>query len=796
MALTGRYCANCGTERLSAPLCLVCGANADATSSYVAEDSVSLHEMAIRFRRRQLAAVAIDPLGYDWPDGYMSGKVVQGKRGVPLATLADALGCAWQSLKPLVGKPIGLLTSTKRASIPAYDPDLLMALRTHPAVFASRERRAAHITDRERVQLFWEYYGTVRDYRLHSVRIDGFRSIHSLSFAFDPLTILLGKNGAGKTSILSALSSALLGYGSTPLSRPARLTLALRGGPDATGPSVDLIAACLALGLPADHELLVTPICATILSDATLAGAPNYWHLAVCPESVSMHRRRIEELCPALTSRTKLLAAIFETASHVVDTPEPVLSVPIQGPGISVTVLKSDAETLGQRLLTELAELPDPQFWSLPDESDYQRFCEDAILRRGDVTLPRSDREEVPARSTRIGLEWESDTGELTSAAHAQYLVITGLSVDNPRLRVAVADPGQLDDALRRVQQIYVKHEADTRSTDDLDRAIDVLAMLLRRTGPSATTNRWFSTEPLYAALPLAHLLAVEEVANELAPSFINEEGRILLLPPQHVAAGQVGVGLLDQLGNFTPQEQLPSGVARWVGLLTELALDHELALAKRRQLLFQRDVDIQDFPRSTPLELAQHLKAYLLADRESGHGPSLLIADEPELHLHPSAQEEIVKWCLRISDRWTVVVATHAAPFLRLSPGEGKLIRVVRTPSLGTRTDVLEASFLASLDEMGQDLGLGRERILQLTRGFVVVEGLADKRVLETFGGDMLRRLRLAVVPIHGHLNAAAVVNGEFALALGLPIAAVFDDVTSEGLELLSHDSRAPDFI
>jgi hypothetical protein len=128
------------------------------------------------------------------------------------------------------------------------------------------------------------------------------------------------------------------------------------------------------------------------------------------------------------------------------------------------------------------------------------------------------------------------------------------------------------------------------------------------------------------------------------------------------------------------------------------------------RQLLFEREIDIQDFPRSSPLELAHHLKTYLLADRVSGHGPALLIADEPELHLHPSAQEEIVRWCLKISERWTVVVATHAAPFLRLSPSEGKLIRVVRTPSLGTRTDVLEASFLATLDEIGQELG-------QLTR-------------------------------------------------------------------------------
>jgi putative ATP-dependent endonuclease of the OLD family len=48
---------------------------------------------------------------------------------------------------------------------------------------------------------------------IDSVRISGFRGIHNAEIFLSPLTVLIGQNNAGKTSILKAMQLALGDYG-------------------------------------------------------------------------------------------------------------------------------------------------------------------------------------------------------------------------------------------------------------------------------------------------------------------------------------------------------------------------------------------------------------------------------------------------------------------------------------------------------------------------------------------------------------------------------------------------------
>ena len=67
---------------------------------------------------------------------------------------------------------------------------------------------------------------------------------------------------------------------------------------------------------------------------------------------------------------------------------------------------------------------------------------------------------------------------------------------------------------------------------------ITTLSVLLRQVGPSVLNSLWFSPNAPESALPLGQLLAVESIANELAPRFLTDEGRIVLLD---VPAGPLG---------------------------------------------------------------------------------------------------------------------------------------------------------------------------------------------------------------------------------------------------------------
>lgn len=271
-------------------------------------------------------------------------------------------------------------------------------------------------------------------------------------------------------------------------------------------------------------------------------------------------------------------------------------------------------------------------------------------------------------------------------------------------------------------------------------------------------------------------LVALEQAANQLLPPFA---GAIRL----RTAPGELGYAIPDDqlppdpeahripsvlvYGEELPAELLSSAARRWIGICLELAGAQLLAA------VFPADV-------------------HLTGDYEYRPAPALLspapfrglvVVDEPELHLHPVAQRQIVRWLSdRAQEGSTVVVATHAPSLLALPPGQATIVAVRSSAETGTELRRIDDDLLGQLDGDLAGLGLTRIDWLQAVAGVILVEGKHDRLVLDAFFGPELAASRLQVLPLHGSDNAWALVESEFLGTIGVPQWLLLDN-THQGL-------------
>jgi predicted ATPase len=152
-----------------------------------------------------------------------------------------------------------------------------------------------------------------------------------------------------------------------------------------------------------------------------------------------------------------------------------------------------------------------------------------------------------------------------------------------------------------------------------------------------------------------------------------------------------------------------------------------------------------------------------------------LVLIDEPELHLHPFAQADVVVWINRMAALGIrFVVATHSARLLTVDPTLSTFVRVDRDAE--APISVISADALSVIDDFGDALGMGRDALYAALGGVILVEGLDDQRVLEHFYGGELRRRRLLVLPIDGHKNASNAATAELIARLGVPLHLLLD--------------------
>jgi len=163
-----------------------------------------------------------------------------------------------------------------------------------------------------------------------------------------------------------------------------------------------------------------------------------------------------------------------------------------------------------------------------------------------------------------------------------------------------------------------------------------------------------------------------------------------------------------------------------------------------------------QEYNRLFPLELISSgskeililITKIVLAD----DGCTLLVVEEPELHLHPDAQRELFEKLQEVADEETqTIVSTHSDIFVEQSEA-GAVLAVTRDMNEASVTDI-ERIDDDSVDEHLSQMGFSRGDILQ-SSAVVFVDGVSDQSVLKTFSkklGTPVSETGVTLVPSRG---------------------------------------------
>ncbi len=286
-------------------------------------------------------------------------------------------------------------------------------------------------------------------------------------------------------------------------------------------------------------------------------------------------------------------------------------------------------------------------------------------------------------------------------------------------------------------------------------------------------------------------MLAISQLINEELPEFIRQQGAVELdvLPLEEWFHGDERCRLSYHHTGTDRRIELPdlgAGVRRWIEIAAELACRHakdaqRVALDPASGMLITDQSAVRAAVESVKKDGSYDSGRIRLSVRSQ---PTIVLIDEPEQHLHPSAQHDIASWCVAQARRSrAVVVATHSPAFLALAPEQAQQLQVVRRGDVSVvkpLPDVHGADAVDRAHELGCELGLGRDALAQLTRAVVVVEGEWDRKVLYAFSGEQLRSERALVVPLQGSNELFGVADAAVIPALGVPVIAhVVDDET-----------------
>jgi putative AbiEii toxin of type IV toxin-antitoxin system/OLD-like protein len=158
-----------------------------------------------------------------------------------------------------------------------------------------------------------------------------------------------------------------------------------------------------------------------------------------------------------------------------------------------------------------------------------------------------------------------------------------------------------------------------------------------------------------------------------------------------------------------------------------------------------------------------------------------LFAIDEPEAHLHPTAQRQAARWIAEQARLGAghFVFASHAPAFLSLA-GETRYTHVARDEQHRVTLRAIDPRDLAALDPEIEQLGFDRGEMLALFRAVLFVEGPTDRAVVETLYASRLRELGVLVLPFHGVGSHRRILEAETLLrVLGPPFYLLVDNMT-----------------
>ena len=291
---------------------------------------------------------------------------------------------------------------------------------------------------------------------------------------------------------------------------------------------------------------------------------------------------------------------------------------------------------------------------------------------------------------------------------------------------------------------------------------------------------------------PVLALLAY--TANQLAPKFLRFAD-LITVDLKRLSAWSDQNRLHIGFGGRT-LDQLPSGWSRWVAISVRMAYrqlgQSQIGLSPTDE----EDGNNSHTGDSRTLRAARVMsdpqnagRAFIVVPPSSDK--TTLLIDEPEAHLHPDAALDIKTW---LTDTFTetgtsAIVATHSSVFMDYTPDEAT-ITGVEPP--GTRADddsdstsskLYNASedFVTWIEEHGEGLGISSLGGLMFYRGFLIVEGAHDEKILKHFYADELAKHRIGTVNAWGPNDKKGIVESQFLLYAHKPVALLFDNIPTK---------------
>jgi AAA domain, putative AbiEii toxin, Type IV TA system len=582
--------------------------------------------------------------------------------------------------------------------------------------------------------------------RVHAVEledVDG-QGIGGVSLSLDGLTVLIGKNGVGKSLILQAIE-AVLGF-SPVLDRQTRgsdppvpygsvhISLDLTGG---ASDDWSWFRSILARGAQdGDLGSEVPGIGWVLGGPEDFANAEDYEFWLRANEITEAQDQSfdtfVERLFVALDNRDEdvdrwgrsvalLVAALVAEDRHR-------LAVQVF-PGGAVDLL----------MYTDSAE----------GRADLENFFETM-----DYYAQRRAATDADSPGRRLLSDVSERLAEPT-AGHVHVIRIGELPHDERLMR----------DLLERLPSTVHIHDRVHDPEPDVDAAVDKLMNTHSRKGWLETTaDGGFVARPEIRQT----LARLADASNRLAPSFVTERGPIdIRLAPAaewlDSDAPRTMVGRARANGEFIGFPMLGAGTRRWVG------------------------------------ESVRQACQEITSDDSAGEATTIqgviYLIDEPEMHLHPLAQRDVLDWIeQRVAEGHSAVVATHSPVFLNPSLSSAKLHALVRQDADLCQFDLSADTIddLAAVDGLGTALGLDRVMALQVMRGVLVVEGLHDELIIKKFWAADLAHARIRLLALRGTRNASRLIESDLLGSLGVPLCVMFDDVRDDVLESLLGGTEA----
>jgi hypothetical protein len=314
----------------------------------------------------------------------------------------------------------------------------------------------------------------------------------------------------------------------------------------------------------------------------------------------------------------------------------------------------------------------------------------------------------------------------------------------------------------------------------------------------------------------------ISRLASTLTPGFVSDAHaiRVAIEPIYRWERGgpQLLLELIAPSGDLYPLSRAADGHRVWL----QLGLLEAMAVLRRYAdvLDFLLDRALVDLPVSMSVSdsgspaaeryraAVDLLRAFAVVEdasvsrflglRESGY--RLYLIDEPEQHLHPRVQRTAAQWLVRSGTAGAsqALVVTHSPHYLRI-PGDVAFAYVRSEAADGApqRSTIspLTPELLAASDEIAGEMGFDRGELLSSVAAFVFVEGQADKLFLDAVAGQRLHHAGVALVPIHGAVDAEkkGIVDSEIVLSwTAARLAILLDNLLEDEWSALQAD---PDY-